>query len=65
MFRGKSTAELVKRWMIMMNRTEATDIQTHCRRPMKLLGYPSRQDIWTKEQVVGKASESVQKILIQ
>merc|ERR1712004_374201 len=49
--KGKSTAELVKRWMIMMNRTEATDIQTHCRGPMKLLGYPSRQDIWIKEQV--------------
>eukprot|EP00093_Oithona_nana_P008836 08836.XXX_244132_245169_1 [CDS] Oithona nana genome sequencing. len=63
--KGKSDAELVKRWMIMMNRTEATYIQTHCRGPMKLLGYPSRQDIWTKEQVVGKPSESVQKILIQ
>ena len=65
LFRGRTKDELVKRWMIMMSRKNATDVQMHCRRPMKLLGYPSRQDVWTKEKVVGKPAQNVQHMLIQ
>ena len=49
----------------MVSKKNATDIQMHCRGPMKLLGYPSRQDVWTKEKVVGKPAQNVQHMLIQ
>ena len=61
----RSLVELAKRWMIMLSKNEAMEIQDSCKEVLRLLGYPSREDAWKKEKLVVKPRNNMQHIIIQ